>query len=61
MNKDELIVTLTHELYNLKHKLIDIKSNAETARFNLSSPNGVKTNALVALLDIIHAVDLVEE
>lgn len=68
MTKTELITRLTHELYDLKHKLEDIRIHAETAQFNLrrASPNGylddaeLKT-ALSAVIDIVNLVDTSEE
>lgn len=68
MTKDQLITRLTHELYDLKHKLEDIRIHAETAQFNLRNIVGqgylegvdIKI-ALGEVIDIINLVDTNEE
>ena len=63
MTKDELIVRLTHELYDLKHKLVDIRACAETAeRYIKNSGNEVDLRiALGEVLDIINLIDVTED
>lgn len=68
MTKDELIVRLTHELYDLKHKLEEIRIHAETAQYNMrrTSPNGYLDDvelkiALGEVIDIVNLVDVSEE
>ncbi len=63
MTKEELITRLTIELYDLKHKLEDIRLHAESAeRYIKNSGNEVDLRiALGEVLDIINLIDVTED
>jgi hypothetical protein len=57
MNKDQLIVRLSRELYDLKQKIEDIRALAEKAEESIRSEDGHSWNTLSPIIDIINLVD----
>ena len=57
MNKDQLIVRLSRELYDLKQKIEDIRALAEKAEESIRSEDDHSWNTLSPIIDIINLVD----